>query len=45
MILPRSGKVFVSVRDEDKEGVLAAAQGLKRCGFSFNPPPAARRRS
>ena len=35
MILPRSGKVFVSVRDEDKEGVLAAAQGLKRCGFSF----------
>ncbi len=35
MILPRSGKVFVSVRDEDKEGVLAAAQGMKRCGFSF----------
>jgi len=35
MILPRSGKVFVSVRDEDKEGILAAAQGLKRCGFSF----------
>jgi carbamoyl-phosphate synthase large subunit len=35
MILPRSGKVFVSVRDEDKEGVLAAAEGLKRCGFSF----------
>jgi len=35
MILPRSGKVFVSVRDEDKEGVLAAAEILKRCGFSF----------
>ncbi|HEX2709482.1 MAG TPA: carbamoyl-phosphate synthase large subunit, partial [Candidatus Deferrimicrobium sp.] len=35
MILPRSGKVFVSVRDEDKEGVLPAAEGLKRCGFSF----------
>ncbi len=35
MILPRSGKVFVSVRDEDKEGVLAAAEGLKRCGFSL----------
>jgi carbamoyl-phosphate synthase large subunit len=35
MILPRSGKVFVSVRDEDKEGVLAAAEGMKRCGFSF----------
>jgi carbamoyl-phosphate synthase large subunit len=27
--------VFVSVRDEDKEGVLAAAEGLKQCGFSF----------
>jgi carbamoyl-phosphate synthase large subunit len=35
MILPRSGKVFLSVRDEDKEGVLAAAEGLKRCGFSL----------
>jgi carbamoyl-phosphate synthase large subunit len=35
MILPRSGKVFVSVRDEDKDGVLAAAEGLMRCGFSF----------
>jgi len=35
MILPRSGKVFVSVRDEDKEGVLAAAETLARCGFSF----------
>ncbi|MBP2682769.1 MAG: carbamoyl-phosphate synthase large subunit, partial [Deltaproteobacteria bacterium] len=35
MILPRSGNVFVSVRDEDKKGVLAAAEGLKRCGFSL----------
>jgi carbamoyl-phosphate synthase large subunit len=35
MILPRSGRVFVSVRDEDKEGVLAAAERLKRSGFSF----------
>ena len=35
MILPRSGKVFVSVRDEDKDGALAAAEGLMRCGFSF----------
>jgi carbamoyl-phosphate synthase large subunit len=35
MILPRSGKVFLSVRDEDKEGVFAAAEGLKRCGFSL----------
>ncbi|OYV99285.1 MAG: carbamoyl phosphate synthase large subunit, partial [Deltaproteobacteria bacterium 37-65-8] len=35
MILPRSGKVFVSVRDEDKEGVLAAAETLARCGFSL----------
>ena len=35
MILPRSGKVFVSVRDEDKEGVLAAAERLMRSGFTF----------
>jgi len=35
MILPRSGKVFVSVRDEDKEGVLAASEELRRAGFSF----------
>jgi len=35
MILPRSGKVFVSVRDEDKEGVLEAAGRLSRCGFSL----------
>ena len=28
MILPQSGKVFLSVRDEDKEGVLAAAERL-----------------
>ncbi len=35
MILPRSGKVFLSVRDEDKEGVYAAAEMLTRCGFSL----------
>jgi len=35
MILPRSGKVFLSVRDEDKEGGLPAAEGLMRCGFSL----------
>ncbi|GAB4231181.1 MAG: carbamoyl-phosphate synthase large subunit [Deltaproteobacteria bacterium] len=35
MFLPRSGKVFVSVRDEDKEGVLDAVRGLGGCGFSL----------
>jgi carbamoyl-phosphate synthase large subunit len=35
MNLPRSGKVFVSVRDEDKDGMLAAARMLHGCGFSF----------
>ena len=34
MNLPRSGKVFVSVRDEDKEGVISAARMLHGCGFS-----------
>jgi carbamoyl-phosphate synthase large subunit len=34
MNLPRSGKVFVSVRDEDKEGVLSAVRMLHGCGFS-----------
>jgi carbamoyl-phosphate synthase large subunit len=35
MILPRAGKVFVSVRDEDKEALLQAAELLLRCGFTF----------
>jgi carbamoyl-phosphate synthase large subunit len=33
MMLPRSGKVFVSVRDEDKAGVLPAARLLHEAGF------------
>ena len=33
MMLPRSGKVFVSVRDEDKAGVLPAARLLHDAGF------------
>ena len=33
--LPRSGKVFISVRDEDKEGVLPAARMLQDSGFSI----------
>jgi carbamoyl-phosphate synthase large subunit len=35
MNLPLSGKVFISVRDEDKEGMLSAARMLRDCGFSF----------
>jgi carbamoyl-phosphate synthase large subunit len=35
MNLPRSGKVFVSVRDEDKEGVLPAVRMLHESGFSI----------
>jgi carbamoyl-phosphate synthase large subunit len=31
--LPRSGTLFVSVRDEDKHGVLPAVQRLARLGF------------
>ncbi|MGE5663324.1 MAG: carbamoyl-phosphate synthase large subunit, partial [Deltaproteobacteria bacterium] len=34
-LLPRAGKVFISVRDEDKEGVLSAARMLHECGFVF----------
>ncbi len=34
-LLPRGGKVFISVRDEDKEGALAAARILHECGFLF----------
>ncbi len=35
MMLPRSGKVFISVRDEDKNGVLSAARMLHEAGFSI----------
>jgi carbamoyl-phosphate synthase large subunit len=35
MNLPRSGKVFVSVRDEDKKGVLPAIRMLHDHGFSI----------
>ncbi|MEW9836262.1 carbamoyl-phosphate synthase large subunit [Mesorhizobium marinum] len=31
--LPRSGTLFVSVRDEDKPGILPAAKRLSRLGF------------
>ncbi|MGE5247607.1 MAG: carbamoyl-phosphate synthase large subunit [Verrucomicrobiota bacterium] len=34
MNLPRSGQVFVSVRDEDKDGVLGAVRLLHERGFS-----------
>jgi len=33
MRLPSSGKVFISVRDEDKPAVTAAAEKLHRAGF------------
>jgi carbamoyl-phosphate synthase large subunit len=33
MMLPRSGAVFVSVRNEDKEGVLPAVRMLHESGF------------
>jgi len=32
-ILPRGGTAFISVRDEDKPGVLPAARMLRDCGF------------
>src|SRR5207247_8461524 len=35
MRLPNSGKVFISVRDEDKPGVTAAAEKLHRIGFTI----------
>ncbi|MEK7379170.1 MAG: carbamoyl phosphate synthase large subunit, partial [Candidatus Binatota bacterium] len=35
MRLPFQGKVFVSVRDEDKESVCAIAQRLHRLGFEI----------
>ncbi|MBI5420447.1 MAG: carbamoyl-phosphate synthase large subunit [Deltaproteobacteria bacterium] len=33
MMLPRGGRVFISVRDEDKDGVLPAARLLHESGF------------
>jgi len=33
MSLPRSGKVFVSVRDEEKEGILPPVRMLHELGF------------
>ena len=33
MMLPRTGNAFISVRDEDKNGVLPAAQMLHEVGF------------
>ena len=35
MMLPREGKVFISVRDADKPGVLGAARLLHEKGFRF----------
>ncbi len=35
MRLPNSGKVFISVRDEDKAAVTAAAEKLHRAGFQI----------
>ena len=34
-VLPTEGNVFVSVRDEDKEGVVEVAKGLKALGFNI----------
>ncbi|MGZ8439207.1 MAG: carbamoyl-phosphate synthase large subunit [Candidatus Deferrimicrobiaceae bacterium] len=33
MMLPKEGKVFVSVRDADKEGMLPPVRMLHECGF------------
>jgi len=35
MRLPRAGRVFISVRDEDKRGVVLIAQRLHRLGFQL----------
>ena len=32
-MLPKEGKVFFSVRDEDKNGILHAVKILHECGF------------
>ncbi len=34
-VLPSSGKAFLSVRDEDKEGVVNVARSLKAAGFTL----------
>ena len=34
-VLPTEGNVFISVRDADKEGVVAVAKGLKALGFNI----------
>ncbi len=34
-VLPRSGRVFISVRDEDKEGAAELAQRLVKLGFEI----------
>ncbi|HEU5361149.1 MAG TPA: carbamoyl-phosphate synthase large subunit, partial [Candidatus Deferrimicrobiaceae bacterium] len=33
MMLPKEGKVFISVRDADKAGILGPARMLSECGF------------
>ncbi len=33
--LPKSGKVFISVREEDKAGAVEVARALKRLGFTI----------
>jgi carbamoyl-phosphate synthase large subunit len=33
--MPMSGRVFLSVKDKDKPGVLEVAQGLEKAGFSI----------
>jgi carbamoyl-phosphate synthase large subunit len=33
--MPLSGRVFLSVKDKDKQGLLEVAQGLERMGFSL----------
>src|SRR3990170_3354453 len=33
MMLPKAGKVFVSIRDADKEGMLPSVRMLHECGF------------
>jgi carbamoyl-phosphate synthase large subunit len=33
--MPMSGRVFLSVKDRDKEGLVEVAQGLEKAGFSI----------
>ena len=35
VVLPKSGKVFISVKDSDKAHILDAARGLARMGFGI----------